>query len=60
MAMPKKRMSHARSGKRRSHIALKPLGLRACAQCKQPTLPHRVCANCGYYRGEQIIKKVAA
>ena len=22
-----------------------------CPQCKQAKLPHRVCGNCGYYKG---------
>ena len=28
----------------------------ACPQCKQPKLPHRVCANCGYYAGRQAVE----
>ena len=27
-----------------------------CPQCHQPKLPHRVCANCGYYAGRQAIE----
>ena len=27
-----------------------------CPQCHQPKLPHRVCANCGYYGGRQAIE----
>ena len=24
-----------------------------CPQCHEPKPPHRVCTNCGYYRGRQ-------
>ncbi|MCX6553684.1 MAG: 50S ribosomal protein L32, partial [Candidatus Aminicenantes bacterium] len=54
MAQPKRRHSHARKNKRRSHHALKVDGLSVCPKCKEPKLPHRVCGNCGYYQGKQI------
>ena len=25
-----------------------------CPQCHEPKPPHRVCPNCGYYRGRQV------
>jgi large subunit ribosomal protein L32 len=70
MAVPKRRQSSSRSGKRRSHDALKPpnvprsdagsaSGSRSkkfiCPHCKQIKRPHTVCHNCGYYRGQQVI-----
>ena len=71
MAVPKRRQSSSRSGKRRSHDALKPpnvpcsdfaggtSGSRSkkfvCPHCKQIKRPHTVCHNCGYYRGRQVI-----
>jgi large subunit ribosomal protein L32 len=27
-----------------------------CPQCGEVKLPHRVCGNCGYYNGKQIVK----
>lgn len=52
---PKKRHSRQRQGKRRAHIALElPMPV-VCKNCGAATLPHAVCANCGYYKGEQII-----
>ena len=56
MAEPKKRLTSARSGKRRSHIKLEVKNLAICQKCKSPVLPHRICANCGYYRGEDLLK----
>ena len=56
MAEPKKRLTSARSGKRRAHIKLEVKTLAICQKCKSPVLPHHVCANCGYYRGEDLLK----
>ena len=27
-----------------------------CPQCRQPKLPHRVCGNCGYYAGREVLE----
>lgn len=59
MPNPKRRHSKSRSRKRRTHDALTPVGFSACPQCQAPKLPHRVCPNCGYYDGRQVLKKDA-
>jgi large subunit ribosomal protein L32 len=56
MALPKRRHSHQRTNKRRSHHALKTEALSTCPQCNEPKLPHRACMNCGHYAGRQVIK----
>ena len=48
MAVPKRRTSHSRQGKRRSHHHLTPVQIQYCPRCEQPILPHRVCSNCGW------------
>jgi large subunit ribosomal protein L32 len=55
MAVPKRRTSHARQGKRRSHQHLKPIQIQYCPQCNEPVLPHRVCPNCGHYQGREVV-----
>jgi large subunit ribosomal protein L32 len=55
MAVPKRRTSHAAQGKRRSHLARKPIQVQYCSYCQEPVLPHRVCANCGQYRGREVV-----
>ena len=27
-----------------------------CPNCKEPKAPHRVCPNCGYYKGREVVK----
>ena len=56
MAVPKRRTSKSRRNKRRSHDSLRPAGMSVGPQCTAPTLPHRVCPNCGSYRGRTIIE----
>ena len=49
-------MSHARQGSRRSHHHVTPPKVQYCHQCNEPVLPHRVCPNCGYYQGREVVK----
>ncbi len=57
MAVPKRKVSKARKNKRRSNVwKLLPLNLVKCPQCKGFKLPHRVCKNCGYYNGKEVVK----
>ncbi len=56
MAVPKRRTSRARRDKRRAHDALAPAVRSVCPQCREPKLPHRVCSNCGTYRGREVIQ----
>lgn len=55
MAVPKRRTSHARQGKRRSHLHLKPMQIQYCPECNEPKLPHHVCPNCGMYQRREIV-----
>lgn len=54
---PKKRHSKARKGTRRAAIILKSIALVKCANCGQPTKPHTVCGECGYYGKKKIAAK---
>ena len=56
MAEPKKRLTSTRSGNRRSHIKAKKIILNYCPKCKSPVMSHRVCQNCGFYKGKDILK----
>ena len=54
MAVPKKRMSKSKTRMRRSHDALSAPALSTCPQCGASKQPHRVCAECGHYRGRRV------
>ena len=45
--VPVKHHTHGKTARRRSHMALKATNLLVCPNCKAPTVPHRVCAQCG-------------
>lgn len=57
MAVPKRKTSRSRRGKRRAHQHLLSPSLSVCPRCKAPKLPHRVCPSCGYYKAKEFIKK---
>jgi len=56
MAVPKRKKSHARTRMRRAHQALVRPNLSPCPRCNTPRLPHRVCAECGYYNEKITIE----
>lgn len=60
MAVPKYRTSKSKRNMRRSHHALKPIGLSVCANCNEVKLPHCVCESCGHYKGKQVVEPRAA
>ena len=57
MALPKRRHSHTRGAKRRANDYLTSPGVSICPHCNHTNQPHRVCANCGYYKGREVIGK---
>ena len=56
MAVPKKKQSRMRSRKRAANWKARASTYAERPQCHQPKLPHRVCANCGYYAGRQAVE----
>lgn len=54
---PKRRHSIARKGKRRAAIKLEVKKSVVCKNCQNLYIPHTVCANCGYYKGREILVK---
>ena len=55
MAVPKRKMSKARRDSRRANWKLTVPCLIECPQCHEKKMPHRVCPECGYYNGKQIV-----
>ena len=59
MAVPKRKVSHSRTNKRRSSVWKldTPTNLVKCPQCGEYNLAYRVCKACGYYKDEQVVAK---
>ena len=56
MAVPKRNHSNSRTGKRRSHDALKERSLQYCPKCSTALPSHVVCPNCGHYMGRTVVE----
>ncbi len=59
MAHPKRKQSKARSRKRRAvyYNSLSAPSMQECTNCGSMKLMHRACANCGYYRGREVVQR---
>ena len=55
MAVPKKKTSQARRDQRRAHHAVKSPNLIACPNCGELRIPHRICLECGHYKGRTAV-----
>ena len=57
MAVPKKKMSKAKSRSRRASAwRLEVPSRSTCPRCAAVKLPHVICGNCGWYHGRQAIE----
>jgi large subunit ribosomal protein L32 len=55
VAVPKRKTTPSKRDMRRAnHDKVTPVQLVKCEHCSEPTLPHRACANCGYYKGRKV------
>ncbi|MFT6746355.1 MAG: large subunit ribosomal protein L32 [Glaciecola sp.] len=57
MAHPKRKISKTRRDKRRTHYKTSAATISSCSNCGASVQYHRVCGECGYYRGKQAIEK---
>ena len=55
MAVPKRKTSQARKGKRRSHDAVTGPALSVDQKTKSVHRPHHVDLRTGFYRGKQVL-----
>ena len=54
MAVPKRRTSRSKRNMRRAnHDKVTAPQLIACANCGEPSVPHRACPSCGLYKGKK-------
>ena len=57
MATPKGKISKARKHSRQANWKLSAPAIVECPPCHQMKLSHRVCKQCGYYKGVQVVVK---
>ncbi len=57
MAHPKRRHSTTRRDKRRTTYKAVAPTLSTCSNCNAPVIYHRVCGECGYYKGKQAVEQ---
>lgn len=60
MAHPKRKISKQRRDKRRTHYKATAPTYVSCSNCGATVLYHRVCGECGYYKGNLAIEKETA
>jgi large subunit ribosomal protein L32 len=56
MAVPKRKQSNSRTGKRRSHHQVKRKQVSYCSNCGSSVLSHVVCPKCGFYMGRNVVE----
>lgn len=54
--LPKRKLSRARRGSRRSHDQLSMRHLVVCDECGAFKPAHQVCPECGSYHGREVLK----
>ena len=57
MAHPKRKTSKQRRNKRRTHYKAQEMTLAKCSNCGVTVRYHRVCPECGFYKGKLAIEK---
>ena len=56
MAVPQRRTSKTAKRKRRTHFKLSVPGMVVCPNCGEMKLSHRVCKECGSYKGKVVVE----
>jgi large subunit ribosomal protein L32 len=57
VAVPKRRLSSSKRDMRRAnHDKVSAPNVVPCQNCSAPTVSHRVCPSCGFYKGRAVLK----
>ncbi len=56
MPTPKRKLSRSRRDKRSANKGLKPKAVASCQTCQAPIATHKICSECGYYKGVKILR----
>ena len=60
MAVPFRKISKTRKRMRRTHYNISANGTTKCTNCGAIIRLHRVCTECGYYKGKKVLSKEEA
>lgn len=60
MAVPKTKQSKSRTNKRFANYKATAATLVECPHCHELKIAHRVCKNCGYYDGKEVVAQEEA
>lgn len=55
MPVPKRKTSKRRRDQRSANKGLSPKAFSGCLTCQAPIAAHKVCQECGYYKGVKIL-----
>ncbi len=55
MAVPKRKKSKMRVRQRKGQVKATVAQVSKCPNCGAPKRAHRICPECGYYNGRQVI-----
>ncbi len=56
MPVPKRKTSKARRDSRHSTRFIRPEAITKCLNCGHALSPHQVCQECGFYKGEKVLR----
>ena len=56
MAVPRRKTSRSQRDHRRGNIKIPEPALSECTNCLALIRPHRVCPECGFYKGVEVIE----
>ena len=57
MAVPFRKVSKTRGRTHRAHLALTAKETTKCPSCGAVIKPHRVCKECGSYKGKKVVNE---
>ena len=57
MAVPFRKISKTRGRMRRTHYKIEANNTVKCSNCGASIRPHRICPECGFYKGKEVVKK---
>ena len=60
MAVPARHTSKTSKRMRQTHYKAEAKTVTKCPKCGAVIKPHRVCKECGYYKGKEVINKQSA